>query len=281
MEINRKVLISLFIIGILALGIGWGTHSLFSDTETSSGNTFTAGTIDLKVNGTDDPYVVTITLSNMKPGDDTGYYKWILRNAGTLPGKVSITFSVMINNENGINEPEVVAEAQPYAHPTDGELGQYLRPGVHPDEIPENVRQYVKIIARNDEEGWFIAEVTAEVDIGGTIGWGPKDWGVPSRLESQWQAGPPHPWGVPGLNYFSGATRGTLGYLPNDILNPGQEVAFFFRVNLRGPDEVANLPHDPLDLMRWDGTKWVDVDDNIIQSDSVTFSITFRLEQVP
>ncbi|MEM2463549.1 MAG: TasA family protein, partial [Candidatus Bathyarchaeia archaeon] len=124
MEINRKVLISLFIIGILALGIGWGTHSLFSDTETSSGNTFTAGTIDLKVNGTDDPYVVTITLSNMKPGDDTGYYKWILRNAGTLPGKVSITFSVMINNENGINEPEVVAEAQPYAHPTDGELGQ-------------------------------------------------------------------------------------------------------------------------------------------------------------
>ncbi len=265
MQINRKVLISLFIIGILALGIGWGTHSLFNDTETSSGNTFTAGTLDLKVDGNDDPNVVYVTLSDMKPGDDTGYYKWILKNAGSLPGKVSVIFSIMINNENGVNEPEQAAESQPYAHPTDGELGQYLLPGVEPWNLPPGVT----IIARNDEEGWFIAEVKEEIDTGGTIGWGPKGWTVPSKLESQWQAGPPHPWGIPGLNYFSGQTRGTLGYLPGDILNPGEEVAFFFRVKLA------------TDLKRWDGTKWVDVDDNIIQSDSVTFSITFRLEQVP
>jgi predicted ribosomally synthesized peptide with SipW-like signal peptide len=264
MEINKKVLISLFIVGILALSIGWGTRSLFTDTETSSGNTFTAATLDLKVDGNDDPNVVYITLSNMKPGDDTGYYKWVLKNDGTLPGKVSVTFSLMTNDENGVNEPEQAAESQPYASP-DGELGQYLKPGIEPWNLPPGVI----ILERNDQEGWFIAMVEEEIDTGGTIGWGPKGWSVPSKLYSVWQTGPQHPWGVPGLNGLGGNTYGTLGYLPGDILNPGEEVAFFFRVKLDS------------DLQRWDGTKWLDVDDNIIQSDKVTFSITFRLEQVP
>ncbi|MEM0095695.1 MAG: TasA family protein [Candidatus Bathyarchaeia archaeon] len=270
-------MISLFIIGILALGIGWGTHSLFSDTETSTGNTFTAGTIDLKVNGTDDPYVVTITLSNMKPGDNTGYYKWILKNVGTLPGRISVTFSAIINNENGVNEPEQAAENSlykpcwsqtpvPVGDPVNGELGQYLKPGIHPDDIPEDLKPYVKIIERNDKEGWWIGEVSAEVDIGGTIGWGPKGYSVPSNLYSIWATGPQNPWGIPGLNGLGGKTYGTFGYDP--ILDPGEEVAFFFRVALDS------------DLRIWDGTKWIDIDDNVIQSDSVTFSITFRLEQV-
>ena len=264
MKINNKILISVFVIGILAFSIGWGTYSYFSDTETSTGNTFTAGTINLEVT---ESTSFVITVDNIAPGYDSGYYKWILKNVGTLPGKVSVTFSVITNNENGIEEPEQAAESQPYAS-SEGELGQYLKPGIHPDEIPEDLKQYVTIIERNDEEGWFIAEVSEEVDIGGTIGWGPAGWSVPSRLYSQWQAGPPHPWGTPGLNGLGGNTYGTLGYLTDDILNPGQEVAFFFRVKLDS------------DLRLWDGTKWIDIDDNLIQGDSVTFSITFRLEQV-
>jgi predicted ribosomally synthesized peptide with SipW-like signal peptide len=259
MKVNKKILASMFVISILALGIGWGTYSLFIDTETSSGNTFTAGTLDLTVDGQDDPDVMYITLPNMKPGDDTGYYKWVLKNVGTLPGKLSVTFSVITNNENGVNEPELAAESQPYAHSTDGELGQYLKPGVEPWNLPSGVT----IIERNDEEGWFIAEVSEEVDTGGTIGWGPKGWSVPSTVISQWQAGPPHPWGTPGLNGFGGKTY-TYG-----TLSPGAEIAFFFRVKLDS------------DLQRWDGTKWLDVDDNIIQSDIASFSITFRLEQLP
>lgn len=51
MEINRKILASVFIIGLLAFGLGWGTYSYFSDTETSTGNIFTAGTIDIVVDG--------------------------------------------------------------------------------------------------------------------------------------------------------------------------------------------------------------------------------------
>ena len=50
--INRKLLISLSIIGVAAaIGIG-GTFAYLSDTETSSGNTFTAGILDLKIDNT-------------------------------------------------------------------------------------------------------------------------------------------------------------------------------------------------------------------------------------
>jgi len=46
---NKKIIISLTVIGIVAaIAIG-GTIAYFNDTETSSGNIFTAGSIDLKV----------------------------------------------------------------------------------------------------------------------------------------------------------------------------------------------------------------------------------------
>jgi predicted ribosomally synthesized peptide with SipW-like signal peptide len=49
---NKKILLSLSVIGIAAaIAIG-GTIAYFSDTETSTGNTFTAGSIDLKVDST-------------------------------------------------------------------------------------------------------------------------------------------------------------------------------------------------------------------------------------
>ena len=45
----RKILISLAIIGAVSAIVVGATTAFFSDTETSSGNTFTAGAIDLKV----------------------------------------------------------------------------------------------------------------------------------------------------------------------------------------------------------------------------------------
>jgi len=46
---SKKILISLSIIGIVSAIVIGATTAFFSDTETSSGNTFTAGSIDLKV----------------------------------------------------------------------------------------------------------------------------------------------------------------------------------------------------------------------------------------
>jgi len=90
----------------------------------------------------------------MKPGDDTGYYKWVLKNEGTLPGIVSVTFSVIVNDDNGLTEPESASDST--GGSDQGELGQYLKPGIHPDDIPDDVKPYVTILERNDEEGGIL-----------------------------------------------------------------------------------------------------------------------------
>jgi len=49
---NTKILASLVLIGIAISGITMGTVAYFSDIEKSTGNTFTAGSLDLKVDST-------------------------------------------------------------------------------------------------------------------------------------------------------------------------------------------------------------------------------------
>jgi predicted ribosomally synthesized peptide with SipW-like signal peptide len=272
MEINKKVLASVFIISMLAFAMGYGTMSYFNDTETSTGNKFTAGTLDLKVDGQDNPNVVNIILSNMKPGDEYGYYKWVLKNTGTLPGKLSVTFNIISDAENGETEPEAAAEDEPYGyqgarptlgHPDRGELSEFLKPGVHPDDVFDEAKPYLTILDGNDAEGWWIGEVSKEVDTGGSCGWGPKGWSVPSTVISQWAVGPSPAyagWSF-GLKSWDGKTF-TYG-----TLAPGAEIAFFFKVKLDG------------NLQAWDGCGWHDIDDNVIQGDSVVFDITFSLVQ--
>jgi predicted ribosomally synthesized peptide with SipW-like signal peptide len=273
-RMEKKILVSMMVIGLVAALAGAGLHAYFNDTETSSNNSFSAGTLDLTVDGPG--FSSPITLSNMKPGDSapspTTYYKWVLRNNGTLPGKLSVTFNIISDDENGETNPEAAAEDESYGYlgaratlgdPDHGELSEFLAPGIHPDEIPEDVKPYVTIIERNDEEGWWIGEVSKEVDTGGSGGWGPPGWSVPSDVISQWAVGPKTNYGTFGLKSWNGQTfvYGTL--------NPGEEIAFFFRVSLAG------------NLQAWDGCGWHDINDNVIQGDSVTFSVTFKLEQVP
>lgn len=111
---------SIALILIAGIFASAGSMAWFSDTETSGGNIATAGTLDLEV-GSSPP--ATITVSDMKPGDDTGYYKWILKNTGTITGNYSIEFSAITNRENSRNEPE--RKAGDTGAP--GELGACLR----------------------------------------------------------------------------------------------------------------------------------------------------------
>ncbi len=265
---NRKVLLSLLVIGVAALMAGLGTSALFTDSATSEGNTFTAGTLTLKVG--DGGVVQSVNVGNMKPGDISGYHKWVLKNTGSLPGRISATFGDIVNYDNGTNGPEQQAkEAMQalYGPPASGDpgpglghLGQYLKTG----QLSTLDRDDITILERNDEEGWYIVSVDEDEDIGSSFGWGPVGWSVPSQIIGVWSTGPTHPWGTPGLNGLANKK-----YTANATLQPGQEVAFFLRVSL---DE---------NLRRWDGTQWIDdVNDNIIQSDSVEFNITFMLEQL-
>ncbi|MEM0095696.1 MAG: TasA family protein [Candidatus Bathyarchaeia archaeon] len=116
--ISKKILASIVVVGMLAFAIGWGTYSLFSDTETSSGNTFTAGTLDLKVDGKDDPLGAYFTVSNVKPGD-SGSKDIVLSNAGTLDGRAYIHFKNVVDDKGTTPEPEPT--------PDEGELSKNLK----------------------------------------------------------------------------------------------------------------------------------------------------------
>lgn len=73
----------LMITAVAALAIG-GTVAYFSDTETSTGNTISTGTIDISIGGTQTtPY----ELEDMKPGY-TDYMNFTINNVGSNPANV-------------------------------------------------------------------------------------------------------------------------------------------------------------------------------------------------
>lgn len=116
-----KLLTNLLVMCIAASLIGV-SFANFSDTETSTGNVMQAGTLDLKVDGQDDPNVAHIDVSCMKPGQ-TVYQYWVLKNVGCIDGKLSIQFANIVNNENSYLEPEITAGD---TTPGTGELGGFL-----------------------------------------------------------------------------------------------------------------------------------------------------------
>lgn len=83
----KKILLSVLTIGLVASFAFGATQAYFSDQGTSSGNTFSAGTLDLKLSddneSVQDSVTATWSKSNMAPGDTaTGTLK--LRNSGTI-----------------------------------------------------------------------------------------------------------------------------------------------------------------------------------------------------
>lgn len=105
----KKILISLAIIGVVAaIGVG-ATVAYFSDTETSTGNTFTAGTLDLKLNG-GNANSTMFTVANVVPGQSDGA-SVTLNNAGNINGFIDFNFTNLIDQDNSCVDPEIGDEA--------------------------------------------------------------------------------------------------------------------------------------------------------------------------
>lgn len=79
---NVKILLSLLTIGVVSAATGYGTYAFFSDTEQSTANIFTAGDLDLTLNGLNG-VTATIVGTNFAPGDDTDG-SVVLRNEGSI-----------------------------------------------------------------------------------------------------------------------------------------------------------------------------------------------------
>lgn len=126
----KKIIIGLVIIAVVGTIAVGGTIAYFSDTQTSTGNNFTTGTIDLKVGNQDGPTVVHITRTNLQPNAPwTTQYggEWIIKNAGTIPGTVTVTIKNLKDHENGCLDPEIKAGDVTCGPGDDqGELGKGL-----------------------------------------------------------------------------------------------------------------------------------------------------------
>jgi len=101
---NKKILISLSVIAVVAAIAVGGTIAYFNDTETSTGNTFTAGTLNLKV-GDNDPTDWNFQVGGIKPGD-SGSKEVVLQNTGSIDGYLHITFANLVDDDVSCPESE-------------------------------------------------------------------------------------------------------------------------------------------------------------------------------
>ena len=111
-KIRLSALIAVMVL-MLALLIG-GLYGTFSDTEESTGNVFTAGSLNLlsEIDGanysaiaqTADGINDNITFAGLLP-NDAGSVTWTLTNDGTVDGTLSLVCTDNFS-ENGVNEPE-------------------------------------------------------------------------------------------------------------------------------------------------------------------------------
>jgi predicted ribosomally synthesized peptide with SipW-like signal peptide len=103
---QKTILVSLVTIGLLASVIGVGTYAYFSDTETSTGNTLTAGILDLEfgVNS-----ALPIAITDMKPSyhKETGT---IVLNFKDNPGRLFKKITSINCEGNVLTEPESVEQ---------------------------------------------------------------------------------------------------------------------------------------------------------------------------
>jgi spore coat-associated protein N len=146
----KKLLFTLMAV-VLCLGLVGGAFAYFSDTETSTGNTFTAGTLDLTVDDQDDPNVTPallgLTIGPLAPGD-SNYVIVNVTNNGDIDGQLSVLIGTgipwdvtgtMVQTEGANPESETGNTADP------GELADYLVFDVQYDANNDDIFE---------DEGW-------------------------------------------------------------------------------------------------------------------------------
>jgi len=174
----KTVLMSLLAVALIGGLVGGGLFAYFSDTETSTGNTFEAGVIDLKIynpwpqgqgSWIDNPPAITeldkmfpnavyeMDCTDIKPCHE-GKIQLNVKNAGINPGTLDITFANLVSNENACTEPEALV---------DGTCGD---PGPGEGELCDNLMVQVWFtkdggVADDGDGGWTAPDADDELVI--------------------------------------------------------------------------------------------------------------------
>jgi len=110
----KKILVSLSIIGIVAVIAVGATVAYFDDTETSTGNTLSAGILDLKIKDNDETWKDGVTAtwiaSDVKPGDQYAFLVPLIQLAKTAESieadHLEITSDFAVIEEEPCIEPD-------------------------------------------------------------------------------------------------------------------------------------------------------------------------------
>lgn len=129
----KKIILSVSIIGVVTAVVFGVTTAYLNDTEQSTGNTFTAGTLNLQVGG-DDPATWSYHVEDIKPGDTDKEFVSI-QNTGSLDGYLHITFANLVDDDMSCTEPEGETESGDCGtDPGAGELAENLDILIYLDE---------------------------------------------------------------------------------------------------------------------------------------------------
>lgn len=107
-KMKMPIITSVIVIALIAAGLGMGTMAYFNDKETSVGNIFTSGTLDIKVDMDPDGAIedwqdnaptmntydgVMWDISTMKPGDEIMVIVGV-KNFGSIDGTADLHFII-------------------------------------------------------------------------------------------------------------------------------------------------------------------------------------------
>ncbi len=174
---NKRILFSSLSILASAAVVTGATFAFFSDSETSTGNTFTAGRLDLTVDGHNNPgTLVTLTA---KPSEQLAPTTITLRNSGSNGGIADLHFQGVTDGQGTGTEPECVAEHGQWSE-TDGACAG-------PTPI-DNVSTKIGVDIGYDLDGsgaiedneYLIWTDVPGTPSGGVINAGELSWGTPT-----------------------------------------------------------------------------------------------------
>ncbi len=132
----RKLLLALVALGLGGVMVYNLTSALFTDVETTTDSTFTAGTLNLNVDENDGEEFDNIVVSNIGvDGTVSGTKTWTINNTGSVPGNLTMEVFNVVNDENGCNEPEALDDLTcDDPGPDQGELGGVIATVVKLDD---------------------------------------------------------------------------------------------------------------------------------------------------
>jgi len=240
---KKKILVSAMVIALACALIGGGIYAVFSESEDSTGTSWTTGTLNLipTVSGTGPggKYTVTpggdglngyVIFTNLAPGD-SGSITWTLTNDGSLDGTLTIASTAAFSDVDA-NEPEN-AVTDPHANDGggNGDLDEF---------VAVNLQRGVGTNATDAESNfaYILGDATNDVPF--------------SELET--------------------ALDDALG---QGLAADGGNDTIVYKLSWSIASDIEGAGSDGL----FGTVDDVTADDNIIQSDNATLDITFTLTQ--